>query len=222
MHNILFYFLLFIIYAFIGWCLEVIYCYYCTGKIINRGFLIGPYCPIYGVGCVLIIILLKRYSSDVLALFIMSIVICSVLEYLTSYILEKLFKTRWWNYSNRKFNINGRICLETMIPFGVGGVIIMKVVNPFIVGLLNKLNDNMLFIVGVVILILFLADNIISFSVVSKIKVSASKLKSDSTEEITEIVKKKLIEHSMFARRLIKSFPNIKILKRNYRKGRKK
>lgn len=222
MHNILFYFLLFIIYAFIGWCLEVIYCYYHTGKIINRGFLIGPYCPIYGVGCVLIIILLKRYSSDVLALFIMSIVICSVLEYLTSYILEKLFKTRWWNYSNRKFNINGRICLETMIPFGVGGVIIMKVVNPFIVGLLNKLNDNMLFIVGVVILILFLADNIISFSVVSKIKVSASKLKSDSTEEITEIVKKKLIEHSMFARRLIKSFPNIKILKRNYRKGRKK
>ena len=222
MHNILFYFLLFIIYAFIGWCLEVIYCYYRTGKIINRGFLIGPYCPIYGVGCVLIIILLKRYSSDVLALFIMSIVICSVLEYLTSYILEKLFKTRWWNYSNRKFNINGRICLETMIPFGVGGVIIMKVVNPFIVGLLNKLNDNMLFIVGVVILILFLADNIISFSVVSKIKVSASKLKSDSTEEITEIVKKKLIEHSMFARRLIKSFPNIKILKRNYRKGRKK
>ena len=222
MHNILFYFLLFIIYAFIGWCLEVIYCYYRTGKIINRGFLIGPYCPIYGVGCVLIIILLKRYSSDVLALFIMSIVICSVLEYLTSYILEKLFKTRWWNYSNRKFNINGRICLETMIPFGVGGVIIMKVVNPFIVGLLNKLNDNMLFIVGVVILILFLADNIISFSVVSKIKVSASKLKSDSTEEITEIVKKKLIEHSMFARRLIKSFPNIKILKRNYMKGRKK
>lgn len=222
MHNILFYFLLFIIYAFIGWCLEVIYCYYHTGKIINRGFLIGPYCPIYGVGCVLIIILLKRYSSDVLALFIMSIVICSVLEYLTSYILEKLFKTRWWNYSNRKFNINGRICLETMIPFGVGGVIIMKVVNPFIVGLLNKLNDNMLFIVGGVILILFLIDNIISFSVVSKIKVSASKLKSDSTEEITEIVKKKLIEHSMFARRLIKSFPNIKILKRNYRKGRKK
>ena len=222
MHNILFYFLLFIIYAFIGWCLEVIYCYYHTGKIINRGFLIGPYCPIYGVGCVLIIILLKRYSSDVLALFIMSIVICSVLEYLTSYILEKLFKTRWWNYSNRKFNINGRICLETMIPFGVGGVIIMKVVNPFIVGLLNKLNDNMLFILGIVILILFLADNIISFSVVSKIKVSASKLKSDSTEEITEIVKKKLIEHSMFARRLIKSFPNIKILKRNYRKGRKK
>ena len=222
MHNILFYFLLFIIYAFIGWCLEVIYCYYRTGKIINRGFLIGPYCPIYGVGCVLIIILLKRYSSDVLALFIMSIVICSVLEYLTSYILEKLFKTRWWNYSNRKFNINGRICLETMIPFGVGGVIIMKVVNPFIVGLLNKLNDNMLFILGIVILILFLVDNIISFSVVSKIKVSASKLKSDSTEEITEIVKKKLIEHSMFARRLIKSFPNIKILKRNYRKGRKK
>ena len=222
MYTILFYFLLFIIYSFIGWCLEVIYCYYRTKKIINRGFLIGPYCPIYGAGCVLIILLLKRYSNDALALFIMSIVICSILEYLTSYIMEKLFKTRWWNYSNRRFNINGRICLETMIPFGIGGVFIMKIVNPFFSEILNKIPKGMLVGISIIILILFLIDNIISFSVVSKVKVSASKLKLDSTEELTEIVKQKLIEHSLLARRLIKSFPNIKILKRSYKKGRKK
>ena len=126
------YFLLFVIYSVIGWIMEVIYTLVIDKKFTNRGFLVGPYCPIYGVGAVLIIILLSGYKERPIGLFVLAIVICSILEYFTSYIMEKLFKARWWDYSNRKFNINGRICLETMVPFGVIACLIVYIVNPFL------------------------------------------------------------------------------------------
>lgn len=85
--------------------MEISFTLYKDKTLVNRGFLMGPYCPIYGCGCILIILLLKRYLNDFIALFIMSMVICSILEYLTSYIMEKLFKARWWDYSDRRFNI---------------------------------------------------------------------------------------------------------------------
>ena len=124
-------FLLFLMYSFTGWAIEVIGKLIEKGKFVNRGFLVGPYCPIYGVGCLSMILLLNRYINDPFTLFIMSILLFSFLEYFTSYFMEKIFKIRWWDYSRRKFNINGRICLETMIPFGLGGMLIMYIVNPF-------------------------------------------------------------------------------------------
>ena len=126
------YFLLFIIYSNLGWLMEVTLKSIELKKFINRGFLIGPICPIYGYGCLLIIILLKNFTSNIVLLFFSSVIICSILEYLTSYIMEKLFKARWWDYSRRKYNINGRICLNTMIPFGLLGCLMMYVVNPFL------------------------------------------------------------------------------------------
>ena len=135
------YFLLFMIYALAGWILEVIYALFADKKLTNRGFLIGPICPIYGVGCVLIILLLTPYKNHPIGLFVLAIVICSILEYFTSYFMEKLFKARWWDYSNRKFNINGRICLETMIPFGIVACFIIYIVNPFVVEILNKMRN---------------------------------------------------------------------------------
>ena len=99
-------FLLFMLYSIMGWLLEVTCKLIEKHKFINRGFLIGPYCPIYGHGAILMILLLIKYQSDPLLLFTMSIVICSILEYFTSYIMEKVFKARWWDYSRRKFNIN--------------------------------------------------------------------------------------------------------------------
>ena len=90
------YFMLFIIYAFIGWIMEIIFTLYKDKALVNRGFLMGSYCPIYGSGCVLIILLLERYLDDPVVLFVMSLVICSILEYVVSYVLEKMFKARWW------------------------------------------------------------------------------------------------------------------------------
>ena len=123
------YFLTFIIYSFVGWIMETLFCFFVTKKMVNRGFLIGPICPIYGVGCMLLIFLLNKYINQPIALFALSIIVCSILEYFTSYIMEKLFKVRWWDYSDKKFNINGRICLETMVPFGILGTLIVYFMN---------------------------------------------------------------------------------------------
>lgn len=182
-------------------------------KFINRGFLIGPYCPIYGWGCILIILLLNKYTNDPLVLFIMAIVICSILEYFTSYFMEKLFKARWWDYSRRKFNINGRICLETMIPFGLLGCLIMYFVNPFFVSIYSKIPSNILIIISSVLFTIFLTDNIISYTIMFKMKIPKIKISKDNTEEITEYVRSILAKRSFLYKRLMKAYPNMKILR---------
>ena len=206
-------FLAFIIYAFIGWILEIIYTYIRTKKVINRGFLIGPYCPIYGMGCILITLLLKKYYDDPIVLAIMSMIICSLLEYITSYAMEKVFKARWWDYRDRKFNINGRICLETLVPFGIGALVIMYVVNPFIVNLLNIIPEIIIYILFISIFVMFVLDIIISFNAISKIRISSKKILEDSTEEITKHVKKYLLNNFKQWKRISKSFPDLKILR---------
>ena len=135
------YFLSFMLYSFIGWGIEVLLTYSRNKKFVNRGFLLGPYCPIYGCGCLLIIFLLKRYTDNMLVLFILAMVICMVLEYLTSFCMEIIFKARWWDYSDRKYNINGRVCLEYAIFFGIGGTLIMYIVHPFVLGIVNKFSN---------------------------------------------------------------------------------
>lgn len=204
-------FLLFIIYSFIGWVIEVIDAYIKTGKFVNRGFLIGPYCPVYGVGCTLMIILLSKYLDDIVVLFFMCIVTFSILEYMTSFAMEKLFKARWWDYSNKRFNINGRICLETMIPFGLGGVFVMYVVNPVIMYVLTSMPDILLTIFSIVIGILYTLDLCVSVKVISNLKMTARNIKKDSTIEITRKVKEILSNKNYIKRRLIKAFPKLKI-----------
>ena len=119
------YFLLFMLYSVLGWCMEVVGKLIQYKRFINRGFLIGPYCPIYGYGALLITFLLKKYTQDPIVLFIMTIVVCGALEYLTSFFMEKLFKARWWDYSQRKFNFNGRICIDTIVFFGIIGFLLI-------------------------------------------------------------------------------------------------
>lgn len=204
------YFLLFMIYALAGWILEVIYALFADKKLTNRGFLIGPICPIYGVGCVLIILLLTPYKNHPIGLFVLAIVICSILEYFTSYFMEKLFKARWWDYSNRKFNINGRICLETMIPFGIVACFIIYIVNPFVVEILNKIPDTTLNILSIVLAIIFLIDIILSFNIINGFKKTIKNISlEDRTEDINNYIKNLLLEKSILYRRLIKSFPKI-------------
>lgn len=213
LHTIETYFLLFISYAFLGWCMEVICKLIEKGKFVDRGFLIGPYCPIYGWGALAITILLKRYAYDPIILFVMSVVICSILEYFTSYFMEKKYHARWWDYSNKKFNINGRICLETMVPFGILGVIIMYVTNPILMDLYQSISQLALHIISALLFIGFIVDNIISSNIMSSIKVEGSKIVKDNTEEITEKVKQILREKSWLHRRLMEAYPNLKDIK---------
>lgn len=201
------YFILFITYSFIGWVVEIINELIYNKRVINRGFLIGPYCPIYGFGAIIMISLL-RDNSDLIGTFLKAMVICAFLEYMTSYIMEVLFKTRWWDYSNKKFNINGRICLETLVLFGMGGCLLMYIVNPFLVGLCSKVPDLILIIISVLLFIIFITDFIISFNTINSFKNTVI-LKKDSTAEVSKRVRKILND------RLAKAFPNIKELKKN-------
>ena len=211
LRTLCYYFLLFLMYAILGWIVEVINAYIQKKKFVNRGFLIGPYCPIYGVGMLAIISLLQEYTGNYIVLFILSMTICMVLEYLTSYFMELIFKARWWDYSNKKFNINGRICLETAIPFGLGGMLIMYVINPIFVGFLNRLSDNTLLILGISLMTIFVIDLIVSFFVVIKFRNMSDKVYKDDTELMKKRVAKYLSKYSILINRLINSFPTMRV-----------
>ena len=208
------YFILFMIYSFIGWIIEVIDIKIETKKLVNRGFLMGPYCPIYGWGGTLMSILLKNYVNDPLVLFLVAMVICSLLEYTTSYLMEKIFNARWWDYSNKKFNINGRVCLETMIPFGLLGCFLMYLLNPFLLNILKNIPHIILTIIAIILFIIFLIDNIVSYSIITKISISSKKVIKDSTEEITKKIKEYISKNSKFGKRLMKSFPRFKSMRK--------
>ncbi len=222
LHTIEIYFLLFISYAFLGWCMEVTCKFIQYKKFINRGFLIGPYCPIYGWGALAITILLKRYMEDPLVLFVMSTLICSIIEYLNSYFMEKKYHARWWDYSNKKFNINGRICLETLIPFGILGVAIMYGTNPILFKLYNQIPQLVINILTAILFIGFIVDNIISSNIISSINVEGNKLIKDNTEEITEKIKQVLRQKSWLHRRLINAYPGLKDIKVKIKKVEQK
>ena len=215
--NLTYYFLLFIIYSVLGWLLEVTCKLYDEKKFINRGFLIGPYCPIYGCGAICITSLLYRYSYDPLVLFIMTTIGCGILEYMTSFIMEKLYKARWWDYSKRLFNINGRVCLGTLIPFGIFGLILTYITNPFFIEIFNKINIKYLNISAITILIILIVDNIISTIIIlgfRKTTITVRKeTRKDNTEQITKEVREILSKKSWGYKRLIDAFPNLETIK---------
>jgi uncharacterized membrane protein len=126
-------FLLFISFSFIGWASEVTYVgIFSTHKFINRGFLHGPICPIYGVGGILILSLPQIILKSWILLFFSSMFLCTIVEYFASWILEKIFHMKWWDYSKYRFNIHGRVCLLNSLLFGVLSVLIVYFVEPFI------------------------------------------------------------------------------------------
>lgn len=125
-------FMLFLAYSLIGWIWETSYCSIRHGHFINRGFLRGPLCPVYGFGGMLIMYLLQPWAHTWIPLFFASMVIVSVLEYFTGWLLETLFHTRWWDYSNEKFNLHGRIFLGGAICFGVMGTLIAHFLHPWL------------------------------------------------------------------------------------------
>lgn len=213
MRNVFTYFMLFFIYAILGWIIETTLVSIEKRKFVNRGFLIGPYCPIYGFGGLAITILLKNYTKDPIVLFLMAVIICGTLEYFTSYIMEKIFKARWWDYSAKKYNINGRICLETVVPFGILGCLVMYVLNPITFKYLNMLSNSMLNIISAIFFTIFITDNIVSYNVISSFTktvktINVGKIK-DNTEEITKKVREVLIGKSFFNKRLMEAYPNL-------------
>ena len=153
-----------------------------------------------------IIILLNRYYDDPIILFVMSMFICSLLEYFTSYIMEKLFKARWWDYSHKKYHINGRICIDNVLAFGILGLLMMYFINPFFVKCLNLVNSDVLNVIAIIIGVIYIADNIISLKVISGFKKVAKSINKDSTEEITKKVRELLTKRGGLYKRLVSAF----------------
>ena len=137
--------ILFAVYSGMGWLCESVYCSFCEHRWVNRGFLNGPFCPIYGFGGLLVIVILTPFAGklaplpELFVFFVLGAVSTSVLEYATGYALEKLFHTSWWDYSHDKFNIRGRVCLKNSLLFGLMAVFAIKLLHPAVLALLEKI-----------------------------------------------------------------------------------
>ena len=196
-------FYIFILYSILGWFMEVVIVSSKKRKITARGFLIGPWCPIYGFGALFITLLLRKYYNDPVALFVMS------------FLMEKLFHARWWDYSNHKFQINGRVSLTTSLGFGALGVILVYILNPFFLRIIKNIPPIVFTIIMIIVLLIFITDVITSYKIISNIKISKDVDIKDLTDKYTEEVKKVLRNKSIFNRRLLNAFPHLKFIINN-------
>lgn len=130
---------IFFIYAFLGWCSEVSYAALVTGKFVNRGFLNGPWCPIYGFGAVIVLACLNPLKDNLPLLFLGSMLLTSALEWITGFVLEKIFHQRWWDYSDEPFNLSGYICLRFSILWGFACLFVVKLLHPTVLLLVRLL-----------------------------------------------------------------------------------
>lgn len=211
-------FLQFIIYSFFGYLIEVTSCSMRNKKLtLNRGFFLGPYLPIFGFSCMLMGFIILRYKSDLLIVFVMSAFICTTVEYITSYVLEKIFKARWWDYSDHKFNLEGRVCLFNSLLFGLGGIAFAYIINPITSFIIDIMPLFIFRIISIILLILFLVDVIITITTLYQVKVSSIKFKSrDVTAELTKIIREELtkkrdIKTNFFVRHMLNAFPQINL-----------
>ena len=204
--------LLFFIYSFAGWCMEVILKYRQFHRFINRGFLTGPVLPIYGTGVVLITVVignLSRIDSSVGTTFALSFLICGTVEYLTSYVLEKRFHARWWDYSQKPMNLHGRVWIGNLLLFGAAGVFIMHISNPLIYRVLGHISGKAKEIIAIVLLVVFMADYVVSHFVLKLVKVSVESSEADNTEEISKEVHQLLSDRSYFHKRFADAYPDV-------------
>lgn len=236
--------LYFMIYAFLGWCLEVAFAAFVKGKFVNRGFLSGPVCPIYGFGMVIIITLLTPLKNNIFILFLGSMLLTSILEFITGYILEKVFHEKWWDYSDVPFNLKGYICLSFSILWGLACVFVIDLIHPMISGAVRLMPKTVAIVLLCVFSAVMLADTALTVSAILKLKRKATlvdelekhmrKLSDSIGEKISDGViiamekrpeieeklekmqaKYKKVSEQRAGRRILKAYPNLSKIKRS-------
>ncbi|GEK37497.1 putative ABC transporter permease [Enterococcus thailandicus] len=150
--------LLFFIYSFVGWLWETVYCSIKAKHFVYRGFLVGPITPIYGFGILGVLYFIEPFQSNLVLLYVLSTALVTILEYLTSFGLEKLFHATWWDYHDVPLNINGRVALPVSLFWGVGCVLIVKVIHPHILILERFLAEHFSFYLPVLLIGLIMMD----------------------------------------------------------------
>ena len=204
-----------VIFSIIGIIVETIYCYVTTGVLESRkGLIWGPFCPVYGVSAAILIIALNKYQDkNIFKLFIYGIIVGSITEYMLSFMLEAIYSTRFWDYSYLKLHINGRICLQYSVYWGILTIIIIKIIKPFIDKVIYKIPTKIRNISEIILLIFFIVNCIFTVWGIQTYqnRVIYNKINnSESKNIITNITKK--IENSYFTNeRMSKTFPNLRI-----------
>lgn len=182
------YFICFIIFSFMGWVYESIYCTIKTHHWENRGFLFGAVCPIYGVGAIVATLAFNTLFNDrevvLWQVFIISMLGSAVLEYTTSYVLEKLFHAVWWDYSEMPLNVHGRICLPASIGFGIAGIFIVKYISPFVFGLFDGINPLLMEGMAMTAVAVFAADLALTVSGLTELVNKMEKIETEFNERM--------------------------------------
>lgn len=207
----------FMIYSFLGWVMESTFRSISEKKVINTGFLIGPYCPIYGIGAIIMFLFLDSFETNLILLFFISIIVLSAWEYIVGYFLEKIFNTKYWDYSDHKLNIKGRICLTNSIYWGFLGVVFIKYIHPFTQNLISKVDINLLKYIVSILFMVFLVDVVVSIIKVKNIRTTLEKI-----EKLNNEIKEKLNEIRMLRKQKEKALiiQNIQQLVKNLKKKR--
>lgn len=203
---------IFLIYAFVGWCSEVSYAALDLGEFVNRGFLNGPFCPIYGVGVLIVVVILTPLKKNLAVLFVGSVLLTSILEYATGFLLEKIFHNKWWDYSDFPFNIKGYVCLKFSVLWGLACTFVVLIFHPIVLTFIHLIPQ----LAGTVILVIlclvvgvdfiFTVSTILKFNkrlrvmgeVARKLRGISDEIGFNIYENVSEIIdKKEAVESSM-------------------------
>ena len=204
--------LLFFAYAFLGWCIEVTLKYFQFHRFINRGFLTGPWLPIYGSGAALITVAVKGLApleSSVGTTFVISFILCGIVEYMTSFVLEKRFHARWWDYSQKPMNLHGRVWIGNLLLFGLGGVLIVELFNPLLFRISAHMSIRLREVLAIVLSCIFTADYAMSHFVLKLVKTGVESSEADNTEAINKEIHLLLHDRSFFYRRFAEAYPEV-------------
>lgn len=218
-------FIYFFIYSILGWCVEMIYCRICQKKWVDRGFLFGPYCPIYGFGAIAAIVAFEPLLNHWLWVFVLASIGATILEYIVSYVLEKLFGATWWDYSHLPFNLNGRVCLLNSVEFGLLALVVLYFVQPGIASLVGMIPLEYIHYIVTGLLIILVIDFMSTLNAIvnlkeklqylqslgEKIREKANSKVQDSelVKQLEEMKKDFIYQKDNLKNRLINAFPTM-------------
>lgn len=156
------YIIIFLIGAIVGFIYEELFCLIIDKELVKRGFLYGPYLPVYGFGAIIMTYLLKRFKKDPLIVFLLAMLITGIVEYITGYLMFTIYHRSWWDYTGLLLNINGYVCLRSVLTFGIGGLLLIYIIEPFVSDLSTKVNNNKYLKVSVLIVSIFVIDLVLT------------------------------------------------------------
>lgn len=205
----------FIVYSFAGWVLESVSKTIAQRKFVNSGFLTGPFCPIYGFGALIMQLCLQSLKEQPILLFIAAFFLLSIWEYMVGILLEKIFKTKYWDYSHLKFNFQGRICLKNSFYWGILGVVFIRLLHPFVQTYIEMIPVDLLLYIVIIIGIAMLVDLIISIIAVTNFDSAITKLNElgenikEKVEELKNIQKKAKLKSETIEKTTIENMEHV-------------